>query len=115
MEAALRRMKRDVMREIFILQSNSNRELNESNNASQNLLNNSHLNPPLRKSKLPVINLPIFNGDPTHYLNFWESFRSNIHLRNDLDDLDKFQYFQSLLRDEPYQFVSGYAMSVGNY
>lgn len=114
-ETALRRMKRDVLRKIFALQSNSDRKLNESNNASQNILNNSHLNPPLRKSKLPVINLPIFKGDPNQYLNFWESFKSHIHLRNDLDDLDKFQYFQSLLRDEPYQFVSSYAMSAGNY
>ena len=68
-----------------------------------------------RRSILPTINLPTFNGDLSQYLSFWESFENNINSRKDLDDLDKFQYFHSLLRDKPFEFVRGYIGSGGNY
>ena len=49
------------------------------------------------KVKLPKIELKKFNGDVTNWITFWDSFDSAIHSNNELSNVDKFNYLNSVL------------------
>ena len=63
------------------------------------------------KTKLPKLSLPRFNGDPTKWLSFWDSFSSAIDENDDLSDVDKFQYLRSLLEGPVVSAIAGLSFS----
>ena len=89
-----------------------------SDEVSENIkrVNDSHDNAKLiHSTKLPILSLLSFNGDLESYLNFWEIYHSNIDSRKDVSDVDKFQYFLSVLKGEPYHFAKKFTMSSEGY
>ena len=56
-----------------------------------------------------------FNGDPTQWTPFWESFESTIHTNANLADIDKFKYLQRSLTGEAAQTITGLPLSNENY
>ena len=67
------------------------------------------------KVKLPKLSLMTFNGDPTQWTPFWESFESTIHTNTNLADIDKFKYLQRSLTGEAAQTITGLPLSNENY
>ena len=65
--------------------------------------------------KLPKLTLRQFNGEMTQWTTVWESYGSAIHNNNDLSDIDKFNYLNSLLERTAREAVSGLALSSANY
>ena len=67
------------------------------------------------KAKLPKLSLPTFSGDPVAWTTFWESFSSAIHQNADLNDIEKFQYLQSLLQKSAADAICGLPLTGVNY
>ena len=65
--------------------------------------------------KLPKIQLRSFNGEPTKWTAFWESFESAVHSNTALSDVEKFSYLNSLLERAAQEAVSGLALTAANY
>ena len=69
----------------------------------------------VNKTKLPKLSLPQFNGDPTKWLPFLDSFSSAIDENDDLCDVDKFQYLRSLLEGPAVSVIAGLSLTNSNY
>ena len=67
------------------------------------------------KVKLPKLSLPHFNGNPTQWTTFWDSFQSTIHSNVDLSNVDKLKYLQTSLSGEAAQTISGLQITNDNY
>lgn len=65
--------------------------------------------------KLPKIDLPKYNGDPTAWKPWWDYFNSAIHTNNTLTRSQKFTYLNSCLIGKAKKSVSGFAMTNDNY
>lgn len=65
--------------------------------------------------KLPKLNLRSFGGDLTQWTSFWESFQAAIHNNDDLSDIEKFNYLNSLIERTAKEAISGFALTAGNY
>jgi hypothetical protein len=64
--------------------------------------------------KLPKIELEKFSGDPKKWISWWDSFDSVIH-KNDLSNVDKFNYLRSLLMGDALSAIAGLSPSNENY
>ena len=47
--------------------------------------------------RLPELSLTLFNGNPTEWLTFWDSFKSTAHEHPQLSKVDKLKYLQKSL------------------
>nr|CAD2209307.1 unnamed protein product [Meloidogyne enterolobii] len=66
--------------------------------------------------RLPVCNLPLFNGKVSDWPSFWSLFEVSIDKNHSLDDSEKLTYLlASLARPHPYSEVSGFAITALNY
>nr|CAD2208816.1 unnamed protein product [Meloidogyne enterolobii] len=66
--------------------------------------------------RLPVCNLPLFNGKVSEWPSFWSLFEVSIDKNHSLDDSEKLTYLlASLARPHPYSEVSGFAITALNY
>ena len=65
--------------------------------------------------KLPKLTLRAFDGDLTSWPTFWDSFESVIHKSDELCDVDKFNYLQSLLEKSAYEAIAGLTLTADNY
>ena len=66
-------------------------------------------------AKLPKLVLKPFSGDVLEFQEFWESFESAIHKKDDLDGLTKFNYLRSLLSSEAASTIGGLSLTAENY
>ena len=74
--------------------------------------------PPVSRSsrvRLPKLQLRSFSGDLTKWTSFWESFESAVHINDDLSNVEKFNYLNSLLERSAREAVSGLALTAANY
>ena len=67
------------------------------------------------KPKLPKLNLQRFNGDIVKFTSFWESFESTVHQNEDLANIDKFNYLNSLLEGPAARAIQGLPVTEANY
>ena len=67
------------------------------------------------KVKLPKIELKKFNGDVTNWITFWDSFNSAIHSNNELSNVDKFNYLNSVLKRSAAKAILGLTLTSANY
>ena len=67
------------------------------------------------RSKLPDLQLPIFDGKSTEWLGFWERFQSQVGNLPDLPNTAKFTYLIGQLRGEALTTVKGSIPSEQNY
>lgn len=65
--------------------------------------------------KLPKLSLPTFNGHKLDWQSFWDSFNIGVHDNISLSDVQKFNYFKSLLLGEALSVVEGLALTNANY
>ncbi|XP_066906094.1 uncharacterized protein [Halyomorpha halys] len=65
--------------------------------------------------RLPTINIPVFSGDIADWQTFKETFKSLIHSRNDIDDVQKFHYLKSVLKGSAMQNISAISISPVGY
>ena len=77
-----------------------------------------HILSPVSRSscvRRPKLQLRSFSGDLTKWTSFWESFKSAVHTNDDLSNVEKFNYLNSLLERSAREAVSGLALTVANY
>ena len=65
--------------------------------------------------KLPKLTLRSFTGDITKWTTFWECYESAIHNNEELSDIDKFNYLNSLLERTAREAISSLALTSANY
>ena len=65
--------------------------------------------------RLPKLDLPAFSGDFLEWQMFHDSFLSSVHNRNDIADIDKFNYLRSQLRGKALDLIRGFSLSSENY
>lgn len=65
--------------------------------------------------RLPKIEMPIFNGNYTEFMPFFEMFTKTIDERTDLSKIEKFSYLKGLLKDDAAKSIEGLALTSGNY
>ena len=65
--------------------------------------------------KLPKLQLRSFSGDLTQWTSFWDSFHSAIHNSDELSEIEKFNYLNSLLERSAKEAISGFSLTAVNY
>uniref|UniRef100_A0A8D8SE53 Integrase catalytic domain-containing protein n=1 Tax=Cacopsylla melanoneura TaxID=428564 RepID=A0A8D8SE53_9HEMI len=70
---------------------------------------------PVEVPKIPVLDLPSFNGNPRDWPIFYETFKSVIHTNKSLSDDQKVQYLISRLKDQALSLCSGIPPIGSNY
>lgn len=65
-------------------------------------------------ARLPIIDIPKFNGDPTKWQTFWDKFQAIVD-SSDLSAVNKFSYLQSFLQDEALACIAGISLTDDNY
>ncbi|GBN01000.1 hypothetical protein AVEN_260942-1 [Araneus ventricosus] len=65
--------------------------------------------------KLPRLNISIFSGNCSDWLNFWNSFEVAIHKNDSLSKIEKFAYLKTYLLGTALAAVSGFAITDQNY
>lgn len=68
----------------------------------------------LPKLQLPTLTLPEFNGEG-NWPSFWDKFRSLVHDRTDISNVNKFTYLLGQLKGSAYQLVSELSVVDTNY
>ena len=74
-----------------------------------------HSNPSYASVKLPKLQLYPFSGELTQWKSFWDSFESAIRGNEQLTDIEKFNYLNSLLEYSAKEAISGFALTAANY
>ncbi|XP_066599988.1 uncharacterized protein [Prorops nasuta] len=69
----------------------------------------------MRRIKLPVVELPKFEGQLECWLSYKNTFIAMIDSRDDINDLQKFLYLKDSLRGEALNKISIYNASAENY
>ena len=67
------------------------------------------------KVKLPKLSLATFNGDPTKWTSFWDSFKSTIGDHRGLSKIDKLKYLVNSLTGVAAQTLTGLQISNDSY
>lgn len=89
---------------------------NEESKKNSSTVNASTSGPSGGKStKLPKLVLQKYQGEPTKWQSFWDSFKSAVHDNQHLTEIDKFNYLKSLLHGSAAQTISGLALTATNY
>ncbi|XP_055603976.1 uncharacterized protein LOC129752213 [Uranotaenia lowii] len=66
-------------------------------------------------TRYPELTLPIFSGELSKWINFRDNFRSLIHENPLLNDVDKFNYLRTSLRDDALLQINQIQVSATNY
>ena len=74
-----------------------------------------HTPPSHSRVKLPKLHLRSFSGDLTQWTSFWDSFQTAIHNNEQLTDIEKFNYLNSLLESSAREAISGFSLTAANY
>ena len=56
-----------------------------------------------------------FNGNLTTWTTFWDSFEATVHTNPNLNNIDKFNYLNSLLEGSAAEAISGLSLTASNY
>ena len=67
------------------------------------------------KVRLPKLTIQPFNGEPTNWLTFWDSYKTAVDDNLSLTEVEKFSYLRSLLIGPALEAISGLALSTANY
>ena len=68
-----------------------------------------------KHGRLPEVKLTTFKGNFDEWETFWNSFRTNVDVRDDLERSTKFIYLAQSLVGEPKEMISGLAITDDNY
>ena len=62
------------------------------------------------RTKLPELEIKKFNGDILNWQGFWDQFKSSIHDKSEINEIDK-----SMIGEDANETISGLTISAGNY
>ena len=65
--------------------------------------------------KLPELLLKKFNGKPTRWMTFWDTFKPAVHKNPALTMINKFSYLNSLLESTASEAIAGVTLTPANY
>ena len=65
--------------------------------------------------KLPKLSLKRFNGEPSLWTQFWDSFESAVDKNPELSEIDKFNYLRGQLEGRALATISGFSLTASNY
>lgn len=74
-----------------------------------------HTHIPTSPTKLPDITIPAFTGKYSEYKAFMGLFNSIVHSHPSLEDIQKFYYLRSFLKDEPLELTKNLPMVHDSY
>ena len=66
-------------------------------------------------AKLPKLILQTFSGGPAKYQEFWDSYNSAVHSNLSLDNVSKFNYLKSSLKDIALSSIAGLPLTSESY
>ena len=69
----------------------------------------------VRGFQLPKLSLPIFRGDPTQWVGFWDIFSCSVDGNKDLSDIQKLTYLRGQLVGEASKLIAGFKLEAKNY
>ena len=67
------------------------------------------------KTKLPKLDLPVFKGDVTEWIAFWDLYVVAVHTNPSLSPIEKFTYLRTLVSHTAKDAIAGLALSAINY
>ena len=67
------------------------------------------------KTKLPKLDLPVFKGDVTEWIAFWDLYVVSVHTNPSLSPIEKFTYLRTLVSHTAKDAIAGLALSAINY
>lgn len=65
--------------------------------------------------KLPKISLPFFSGDYTQWITYYDTFTALVHKNSALDDITRFHYLRSSLKDGALRRIESVDVTAENY
>ena len=65
--------------------------------------------------RLPKLEIRKFNGDPTLWPEFSDTFNIAIHKNTDLSDIERFTYLKGYLTGEAARCIEGFTLTAANY
>ena len=65
--------------------------------------------------KLPKLTIQPFNGEPTRWTTFWDSYSASIHENPTISNTEKFTYLRSLVQGRALESIAGLTISDANY
>lgn len=65
--------------------------------------------------RLPILEIPTFNGDKLKWSEFWDTFEASVDKNTNISDIEKLNYLLSKLSGEAKHSVSGILLSNENY
>uniref|UniRef100_A0A8D9ARL7 Integrase catalytic domain-containing protein n=1 Tax=Cacopsylla melanoneura TaxID=428564 RepID=A0A8D9ARL7_9HEMI len=65
--------------------------------------------------RLPKLEIPTFSGDLKDWSNFHSLFKSTIHRRTDISEVEKLQYLRSFLKGPPLILIENLQITHGSY
>ena len=65
--------------------------------------------------KLPKLDLKKFDGEPTEWQSFFETFLSAVDSNDNLSNVEKFTYLKSYLEKEAARTIQGFSLTNENY
>uniref|UniRef100_A0A8D8QE31 Peptidase aspartic putative domain-containing protein n=1 Tax=Cacopsylla melanoneura TaxID=428564 RepID=A0A8D8QE31_9HEMI len=71
--------------------------------------------PVVVQPRLPKLEVPVFSGDLKEWSNFHSLYRSTIHRRTDITEVEKLQYLRSFLRGTPLHLIENFQLLDVNY
>ena len=66
-------------------------------------------------AKVPKLVINNFDGNVLHFMSFWDQFKAAIHSNAKSNNIDKFNYLISYLKDESLDTIRGLTLSSQNY
>ncbi|XP_011405640.1 PREDICTED: uncharacterized protein LOC105313699 [Amphimedon queenslandica] len=67
------------------------------------------------QARLPKLNLPKFCGDITEWVTFWDLYQAVMHNNDQISEVEKFTYLQTLLTKEAKDTIAGLALTAAKY
>lgn len=88
---------------------------NQPSIASGENVNESVTSASRRRLKLPQAKLPTFSGKLEEWMSFRDTFNTMIHQRDDLTNVEKLQYLESVVTDEALCKIQVFSITDDNY
>ena len=71
--------------------------------------------PQVSQIKLPELSMKLFDGNPSEFQEFWDSFDSAVHQNQSISDIHKMNYLKGLLKGAAASAIAGLSLSNSNY
>ena len=71
--------------------------------------------PQMNPVKLPKLEISKFDGSVLNWCTFWERFSASIDLREDISEIEKFNYLLGLLTENAKSCIAGLSLTSANY